>query len=256
MFVVEDLIKENDDFNRKIQEFNAILKLVTILNQPYSLIHNLYYDEMYDVKDTKIFLASKRDNINALNIFDSANLLPNEIRFSNGLIENYQVFGIVKEEDVLWEDQVLKYIADAVDDDTGFIDISFYPHQLFTLKTLKSAHRTKAWFKKSKNYLNERIKTLLDENIIVNVGKDTKNRHNVYCLNHGLGSSVEDTLPVFRANDIHRATNLFSQLYPENIDEYLDFLRNDNDNDMSSIFESVKTIKENLPYLEKNYMDL
>ena len=256
MFVVEDLIKENDDFNRKIQEFNAILKLVTILNQPYSLIHNLYYDEMYDVKDTKIFLASKRDNINALNIFDSANLLPNEIRFSNGLIENYQVFGIVKEEDVLWEDQVLKYIADAVDDDTGFIDISFYPHQLFTLKTLKSAHRTKAWFKKSKNYLNERIKTLLDENIIVNVGKDTKNRHNVYCLNHGLGSSVEDTLPVFRANDIHRATNLFSQLYPENIDEYLDFLRNDNDNDMSSIFESVKPIKENLPYLEKNYMDL
>ena len=256
MFVVEDLIKENDDFNRKIQEFNAILKLVTILNQPYSLIHNLYYDEMYDVKDTKIFLASKRDNINALNIFDSANLLPNEIRFSNGLIENYQVFGIVKEEDVLWEDQVLKYIADAVDDDTGFIDISFYPHQLFTLKTLKSAHRTKAWFKKSKNYLNERIKTLLDENIIVNVGKDTKNRHNVYCLNHGLGSSVEDTLPVFRANDIHRATNLFSQLYPENIDEYLDFLRNDNVNDMSSIFESVKPIKENLPYLEKNYMDL
>ena len=76
MFVVEDLIKENDDFNRKIQEFNAILKLVTILNQPHSITHNLYYDEMYEVKDTKIYLASKRDNITALNIFDSANLLP------------------------------------------------------------------------------------------------------------------------------------------------------------------------------------
>lgn len=256
MFVVEDLIKENDDFNRKIQEYNAILKLVTILNQPYSVIHNLYYDEQYETKDTKIFLASKRDNINALNIFDSANLLPNEIRFANGLISNYQTFGIVRDEDMLWEDQVLDYIVDAVDDDNGFIDISMYPHQLFTLKTLKSAHRTKAWFKKSKNYLNERIKTLLDENIIVNIGKDSKNKHNVYCLNHGLGSSVEDTIPTFRAEDIHRATHLFEQLYPDNIDEYHEFLKNDNDNNMSNIFETVHPIKENLPYLEANYVKL
>lgn len=256
MFVVEDLIKENDDFNRKIQEFNAILKLVTILNHPYSVIHDLYYDDMYEKKDTKIFLASKRDNITALNIFDSANLLPDEIRFANGLIENYLPFGIVREEDMLWEDQVLEYISDAIDDDNGFIDISWHPHQLFTLKTLKSAHRTKAWFKKSKNYLNERIKKLLDENIIVNVGKDTKNRHNVYCLNHGLGASVEDTLPVFRAEDIHKATNLFKQIYPDNVEEYMEFLRNDNDNETASIFETVKPIKENLPYLEDNYVKL
>ena len=256
MFVVEDLIKENDDFNRKIQEFNAILKLVTILNHPYSLNHNLYYDEMYNSKDTKIYLASKRDNITALNIFDSANLLPDEIRFANGLIENYLTFGIVKDEDTLWEDQVLDYIADAVDEDNGFIDLSFYPQQLFTLKSLKSTHRTKAWFKKSKNYLNDRIKTLLDENIIVNVGKDIKNHHNVYCLNHGLGESVEDTIPQFRADKIHKATNLFREIYPDNVDEYLTFLENDNDNETASIFETVKPIKESLPYLEGNYVNL
>lgn len=256
MFVVEDLIKENDDFNRKIQEFNAILKLVTILNQPHSITHNLYYDEMYEVKDTKIYLASKRDNITALNIFDSANLLPDEIRFANGLIENYKVFSIVKDEDTLWEDQVLDYIVDAIDDDNGFIDISMYPHQLFTLKSLKSTHRTKAWFKKSKNYLNDRIRTLLDENIIVNVGKDTKNRHNVYTLNHGLGSSVEDTLPTFRAEDIHKATHLFEQLYPDNITEYYQFLESDKEYESASIFETVNPIKETLPYLEGNYVKL
>ena len=257
MFVVEDLIKDNDDFNRKIQEFNAILKLVTILNQPHSVIHQLYYDEMYNIKDTKIFLASKRDNITALNIFDSANLLPDEIRFANGLIENYEQFALLKDDNMLWEDQVLEFIEDyAVDGDTGYIDISVYSDNLFTLKSLKSTHRTKAWFKKSKNYLKERIKTLLDENIIVNIGKDTKNHHNVYCLNYGLGDSVEDTLPQFRAELVHKATHLFENIYPSNIDEYHEFLRNDNDDETASIFETINPIKDTLPYLEDNYVKL
>lgn len=256
MFVVEELIKDNDDFNRKIQEFNAILKLVTILNQPASIIHTLYYDSMYNSTETRIFLASKRDNITALNIFDSANLLPDEIRFANGLIESYNVFGIIRDDEMLWEDQILEYIGDAIDDDNGYIDISIYPNQLFTLKSLKSAHRTKAWFKKSKNYLNDRIKTLLDENIIVNVGKDSKNHHNIYTLNHGLGSSVEDTLPQFKSEHIHKATHLFESIYPDNIEEYMKFLESDNDNETASIFETVKPIKDNLPYLEENYVNL
>ena len=257
MFVVEELIKDNDDFNRKIQEFNAILKLVTILNQPSSIIHNLYYDDMYNQKDTKIFLASKRDNITALNIFDSANLLPDEIRFANGLIESYKAFNLIPDEDMLWEDQVLEHISDyAVDEDDGYIDIQVYSEELFTLKSLKSSYRTKAWFKKSKNYLNERIKTLLDENIIVNIGKDTKNHHNVYCLNHGLGDSVEDTIPVFKKEMVNRATKLFSMIYPENVEEYKSFLENDTDNETSSIFETINPIKDNLPYLEGNYESL
>ena len=258
MFVIEELIKDNDDFNRKIQEFNAILKLVTILNQPHSVIHQLYYDEMYEVKDTKIFLASKRDNITALNIFDSANLLPDEIRFANGLLENYQQFGMVRNEEQLWEDQVLEYLdeIELVDGDNGYIDISTYQDKLFTLKSLKSKYRSKAWFKKSKNYLNERIRTLLDENIIVNVGKDSKNHHNVYCLNYGLGDTVEDTIPVFRAELVNKATHLFKDIYPSNIIEYQDFIENDNDNETASIFETVNPIKDTLPYLEDNYVKL
>lgn len=258
MFTIEDMVKDNDDFNRKIQEFNAILKLVTILNKPFKLSHELYVDEMYESKTTPIYLATKRDNITALNIFDSANLLPNEVRFANGLLENYDKFGLVRNDDQLWEDQVLEYLEEieAVDLDSGYIDISYHQDKLFTLKSLKSTHRTKAWFRKSKNYLNERIKTLLDENIIVNIGKDTKNHHNVYCLNYGLGSSVEDTIPQFRSSEVNRATKLFEMIYPNNIDEYKEFLKNDKDNDMSNIFEVVEPIKPELPYLEANYVSL
>jgi len=262
MFSIEGMVKENDDFNRKIQEFNAILKLVTILNHPNSLTHQLYYDDMYEQKDTKIYLASKRDNITALNIFDSANLLPDEIRFANGLLECYDVFDIgIVDEESLWEDQVYDYLKDdptIIDEDNGQINISdvTIKDKVFTTKSLKSTHRTKAWFKKSKNYINDRIKVMLDENIIVNIGKDSKNNHNVYCLNQGLGDTVEDTLPQFRADDIHRATNLFAMIYPDNVDEYKRFIDEDKDNETASIFECVKPIKENLPYLEVNYHDL
>ena len=262
MFSIERLVKENDDFNRKIQEFNAILKLVTILNQPHSLIHQLYYDEMYEKKDTKIYLASKRDNITALNIFDSANLLPDEIRFANGLLDNYNVFDIgIVDEDTLWEDQVFDSIKDdetLVDPDNRQININDVEirDKVFTTKSLKSTHRTKAWFKKSKNYVNDRIRTLLDESIIVNIGKDSKDNHNVYCLNYGLGDSVEDTLPQFKAEDIHKATNLFASIYPDSLDDYKRFLENDVDNEMSSIFETIPPIKDSLPFLEVNYNDL
>lgn len=262
MFSIESLVKENDDFNRKIQEFNAILKLVTILNHPNSLTHQLYYNDMYEPKNTKIYLASKRDNITALNIFDSANLLPDEIRFANGLLANYKVFDIgITDEDALWEDQIYDSLKDddtIVNGDNGQINIGdvTIKDKVFTTKSLKSTHRTKAWFKKSKNYINDRIKTMLDESIIVNIGKDSKNNHNVYCLNQGLGETVEDTLPKFRSDDIHRATNLFEMIYPDNIEEYKEFVRNDIDDETASIFECVEPIIVDLPYLEVNYNDL
>ena len=274
IFSVESLIKENDDFNRKVQEYNAILKLVTILNHPTRIKHQMYLDENYEKKDTDIILASKRDNITALNIFNSANLLPDEIRFANGLIKEYDEYPIsIRDESKLWEDEVYEDLVRQTKDleendpnvthvpinlDDKRININYEDNGLFlfTLKSLKSSHRGKTWFKKSKNYLNDRIKTLLDENIIVNVGKDTKNNHNVYCLNYGLGDSVEDTLPQFKVQDIKKATNLFRATYPEQIDEYLEFLANDTDDETASIFETVSPIKPNLPYLEGQYGNL
>jgi hypothetical protein len=107
MFCIEEHLKDHDDFNRKILEFNAILKLVTLLNNPHSAEHTLYVDDEYQPKKTKVYFASKRDNLNALNIFDSANLLPDESRFANGIIKEYSPFkDIVVGDDELYEDAV------------------------------------------------------------------------------------------------------------------------------------------------------
>lgn len=256
MFCVQPLIQNSDDFTRKIQEFNAILKMVTILDNPSTINHNMYYDDDLNQKETQIFIASKRDNINALNIFDGANLLPDEIRFANGLLKEYEPFDIgLVDENALWEDQVYDWIQEdeyAFDVESGKLNVSYEPFKKnwFTLKTLKSTHRDKRWFRKSKGYINDRIRTLLDENILVVIGKDTKNNHNVFTLNHGLGDSVEDVIPSFRNEDIDRATKLFSLMYPEQVEEYENFLENDNDWESASTFEVIQPIIPDLPYLD------
>ena len=265
MFCIEELIKDSDDFNRKIQEFNAVLKLITLLDKPDKVKHQLYVDENYEVKDTEVILASKRDNINALNVFDSANLLPDEIRFANGILENYEVFDIgIVDEDRLFEDQVIEYLQEEYPDtaigmEDGYLNTSYEDLRpfWFTVKSLRQYHRTKTWFKKSKNYINERIQRLVDEGILLNLGKDSKNKsHNVYILNRGLGESVEDKLPTFSAKDINRATKLFELTFPEQIDEYKKFLENDTSLEMSSIFEVVKPLIPRLPFLEDEYVQL
>lgn len=256
MFCVQPLIEGSDDYTRKIQEYNAILKMVTILDNPSFITHDMYFDEDLNKKETRIFIASKRDNINALNIFDGANLLPDEIRFANGLLSEYEPFDIgLVDDDALWEDQVYEWLQEdenAINLEDGRLNISYEPFKKkwFTLKSLKQTHRQKSWFKKSKGYINERIKTLLDEGIIVNVGKDTKNNHNVFILNRGLGDSVEDTLPQFKKSDVDMATRLFECMYPEQIEEYNQFLESDKTYESASTFEVVKPIVPNLPYLE------
>ena len=88
MFTIEEHLKNHDDFTRKIQEYEAILKIVTCLHHPFELSHEIYVDSQFAKKQTPIVIASKQDNINALNIFSSSNLLPDEIKFANGLIES------------------------------------------------------------------------------------------------------------------------------------------------------------------------
>jgi hypothetical protein len=265
MFCIEELIKDSDDFNRKIQEFNAVLKLITLLDKPDRIKHQIYYNDEYELCETEVILASKRDNINALNVFDSANLLPDEIRFANGILENYEVFDIgIVDEDRLFEDQVLEYLEEeysdvAIGSEDGYLNTSYEDLRpfWFTVKSLRQTHRGKTWFKKSKNYVSERVQKLVDEGILLNLGKDSKNHsHNVYILNYGLGDSVEDKLPSFKKDDIHRATTLFERTFPDQINEYKIFLENDDSVEMGSIFEVVKPLIPSLPFLEDEYVNL
>ena len=230
MFCIEEHLKNHDDFNRKILEFDAILRLVTLLNKPVSVEHTMYYDGNFEPKTTKVYLASKRDNLNALNIFDSANLLPDESRFANGIIKEYETFNddeIFMEDGELFEDAIydkLKNDGD-VNGDNGLITIeSWNKDKLFTMKSLKSAHRNKRWFRKSKNYIKDRIDRLVDEEVIVEVGKEQGTNHRVFTLNRGMVSSVESALPTFNKEQIDKASNVFKRVYPNQYDEYIEFL--------------------------------
>lgn len=259
MFCIEEHLRNHDDFNRKILEFDAILKLVTLLNKPVSVQHDMYEDEEYQPIKTKVYFASKRDNLNALNIFDSANLLPDETRFANGLIKEYKPYNLLVDEGQLYEDAVLEMLKNDgdVNEDNGYITIeSWNKDKLFTLKSLKSHHRNKRWYRKSKNYVAERINRLLDEEIIVNVGKEIGSKHNIYCLNQGMESSVDSPLPNFNKDLIDKASSVFRMVYPNQYDEYVAFLENDKKYDTTDLFESVKPIISNLPFLEDVYNEL
>ena len=271
MFCIEEHLKSHDDFPRKIDEFNAILKLVTILNNPKKLQHHMYYDAEYEEMDTDVFISTKRDNINALNIFDSANLLPDETRFANGIIKEYEVFEIdpntvhseefiVYDEDDLWEDKV-KYFTplyDCTDKDDGYIKLEKSVRKnCFTLKSLGRDHRDKQWYRKSRNYINDRVQKLIEENILVQVGKEKGSRHNIYALNQGMVSSVESPLPNFKKkSNIDRATSLFRRIFPNQTEEYEQLLEEDVDVDTTDIFEQVRPIIGDLPYLESEFDDL
>ena len=259
MFCIEEHLKDHDDFNRKILEFNAILKLVTLLNSPNYAEHTLYMDDEYQPKKTKVYFASKRDNLNALNIFDSANLLPDESRFANGIIKEYSPFKeIVVSDDELYEDAVYEKLnSDGEVNDEGYITIeSWNKKKLFTIKSLKSAHRNKRWYRKSRNYVQDRLNKLVDEEVIVNVGKEKGTKYLVYCLNQGMESSVDSALPNFNKELVDKASKVFQMVYPNQYDEFMKFLESDDDLNTTDLFESVKPLIENLPFLEEVFCEL
>lgn len=262
MFAIEEHLKDHDDYPRKIDEFNAILKLVTILNTPKKLLHRMYYDDDYQEKDTSVFISSKRDNINALNIFDSANLLPDETRFANGIIQEYELFEFSEmldvDEDDAWEDKIQNELEYAEVEDTGRYKLDKeLRKKCFTLKSLSKEHRDKRWFRKSRNYVSERIDRLVEENIIVNVGKEHGTGHNIYALNEGMTSSVDSPLPNFEKKfHLERAATLFQRVFPSQFDDYTEFMASDTDEDVTDIFEKIEPIIPDLPYLEGVFDEL
>jgi len=259
MFCIEEHLMNHDDFPRKIDEFNAILKLVTILNNPQKLMHRMYYDEDYQQKDTDVFISSKRDVINALNIFDSANLLPDETRFANGIIQEYSLFEATPtvDSDKTWEDVIEEEMEYCQLEDGSYKLDKKVREKVFTLKSLGKEHRDKRWYRKSRNYIAERVDKLLEENILVYVGKEHGTRHNIYALNEGMTSSVDSPLPNFEKKSlIDKATNLFKRVFPNQIEEYEKFLATDVDVDTTDIFEKVTPIIPDLPYLEGEFDEL
>ena len=143
MFAVKDYLINIDDFNRKIKEFNILLKLVIVLNGGFSLTHNLYYDEDENPIDTTLVIASKKDVVDALNLFEgSSGLLPTEVALIKGLLKNYICYNDAMdlnydlEDELSFEEVAINY--NKVDDDSEdirvgeeptYVDLQFHKEQ-------------------------------------------------------------------------------------------------------------------------------
>lgn len=136
MFAVQQYLNNIDDFNRKIKEFNVLLKLVIVLNGGFSLTHNLYYDEMEEPIDTTVVIASKKDVVDALNLFEgSSGLLPTEIALIKGLLKNYTCYDEVvdldynENDEYSFEDVVIDYNTVNIESvkigDEEFVDLEY-----------------------------------------------------------------------------------------------------------------------------------
>lgn len=124
MFAVQEYLTNIDDFNRKIKEFNMLLKLVIVLNGGFCMTHDLYYDsETEEPVQTRLVVASKKDVVDALNLFEgSSGLLPTEVALLKGLLENYVCYNDVMDlnynadDELSFEETVINY--NRVDEDT------------------------------------------------------------------------------------------------------------------------------------------
>ncbi len=175
MFAVKDYLANIDDFNRKIKEFNILLKLVIVLNGGFTLTHNLYYDEMEEPVDTTLVIASKKDVIDALNLFEgSSGLLPTEVALLKGLLDNYVCYNDAmdleydKDDELSFEEVVINY--NTVDDSEDFrvgddsdedvVDLKFV--QELTDKGSKYYverwdHAYECWDEKSHEYVDKYV---------------------------------------------------------------------------------------------------
>jgi hypothetical protein len=260
MFTIQEHLKDHVDITRKNKEYNAVLEIVTCLYKPFELKHNIYLDDAFNEKETPIVIASMQDNINALNVFSASNLLPDEIKFANGLINEYDVVPInVLDED--FDKGVQDWVIDWLVDNEKAKDQFEYNAKIdeemeelkdyvFSVETLKKKHRNKQWFRKSgaKNASN-RLTALYNEGILIKVGKSTHGNMNVYALNKGMNKPIEEVIPEFKAEHLEKAKKLFKQTYPDLYPEFEEFVENDSYTG-GSLFETVKPIIDDLPYLD------
>lgn len=274
-----EVLEEKDDYNRKIQEYKATLKVVTLLDNPYSIFHDYYKDEDNKPTKSKLVFATKRNNLNAMNLFDAVNFLPDEARFGDRLLNYFDVFPLDEypRDEFTWDDsqsfeeKVINIVTyskqDWVVDDTGstwkrqmfynsdngyFSEVSPHFHEyFFTVSTLKKRFKGK-WFNQHKHYLSERLRKLYDEGVLIKLGQ-TPNRENVYGLSDENGSKISEKLPSFEDSSKitefkHSAFDLVFPRYSTQWDEFIEF---DSDKPIEkSLTESVDALYK-LPFIKE-----
>lgn len=263
MFAVQEYLTNIDDFNRKIKEFNMLLKLVIVLNGGFCLEHELYYntDTEKPIR-TRLVIASKKDVVDALNLFEgSSGLLPTEIALLKGLLENYVCYNDVKDlnydvtDEISFEEAVIDY--NRVDEDDDDVDLhyeseitdrgeryyitnwdngyQYYDNEIddydtryvwFTVPKIKQVFKNARWYRNVNKSLSEKLLKLHDYGMIIKIGK-TRDGANVYGLNYGISDMINAIEPNWNKSAINKGIQEFHRKYPSLTDEFDKFIEQD-----------------------------
>ena len=222
LYDIVQYIGQIDDFNRKVDEFNSILKLSCTLNKA-----KVVYHQEYETRHPLI-LASKQDVRTALTIFDSNNnLLPNEVRLINGIFENFKVYDVGKTKSTTDYEEAVKFnvgtLAESKDVD-WLSENSEDAQYFFTERYLKSEFGSRRWYRANRNEISQKIMKLYDNNYLICIGED--NHQKVFGVNGHLydGSKVNRIEPNFSQENLEKGKDLLLKNYRGITDELEGFL--------------------------------
>lgn len=264
MFNVSEFLAEMEDFNRKIKEFDKTLFIVSLLNNPFVLEHQIYHDkETYEPITTKLIIASKQDVLNALAIFDGANnLLPTETALLKGLNKVYRECGIPYESDMSVSEYE-KIVREDGEDDLFRVNedgsISGWEHQyveddneahyfFFTVSSIRRAYASQLWYRNVKNKLSQKLRKLYENKYLIKIGKSTNNE-NIYGLAPNLTEKIENNIPSFGGERLQKGKSEFKRKYPKLYDDFEEFINKDRMRRCSKVdFEINESTLYNVPW--------
>ena len=261
MFCVQKYLANMQDFNRKIKEFNMLLKIICILNESYSLTHKIYCDftqeNLEDIEiTTKIYIPSKQDVIDALTLFEgSTGLLPSEIALTKGLLKKYTEFPYTEiaednyelDESSTFEEIVQcnaindenSYVPTAVmdlkkDEDTGKYYLDGYESGIsgkndetiycfFTIDDIKRNSSNQRWYREVKDDLSNKLYKLYSFGVLIKLGQNYQGK-NVYGIGKDVDNKVNNINPVFAKKDIDEAMTIFHEKYPDLSNDFDEFV--------------------------------
>lgn len=223
LYDIVEYIGTIDDFNRKVDEFNSILKLSCTLNKGKCVYHREYDGEKYP-----LLLASKQDVRTALTIFDSNNnLLPNEVRLINGIFKNFKPYRVGKTKSTTEYEEAVKFQVGTLAEskDVDWLSENDEDQYFFTERYLKSEYGSHNWYRANRNDIGAKIRKLYDNNYLIKIGEDQK--QSVYAINGHLydGTKVNRIEPNFSKENLEKGKELLLKNYQGIEDELNEFIQ-------------------------------
>lgn len=248
MFCVQRFLANMPDFNRKIKEFNMELKIICILNNSFSMEHEIYKNYDFEDEDdfditTKLYVASKQDVIDALTLFGgSTGLLPSELSLAKALVNMYSAYVVPEEfscnfdEDTSFEQLVIEHAIRDDDaeilvetNDTGeYLEAYNVGYQdkegnvyycFFTIDEVRRGNTNRKWYRDVKQDLSKKLYKLYSLGILINIGK-THDGKNIYGINENVEEKINNVNLLWSPEDIKLAKQVFEKSYPQLYDDF------------------------------------